>query len=97
MNRQDKETWDKVLEVLSNEVLQYVNSKSNELLLQRYEEEQRQLSQYSRDLAAALMLLGERQTVGTKTALLNLLQKRSGIHCDFSKLIKKKINKGKYS
>lgn len=93
MDEQDKHKWDNVLKLLPNETLQYINSKSNELLLQRYQQEQKEQSQYSYDLATALMLLGERQTAGTKKTLLPLLQKCSGVQYDFSKLIEK-INKG---
>lgn len=50
-------------------------------------------SRYTYDLATALMLLGERQTAATKKNLMSLLQKYSGTHYDFSKLIEK-INRG---
>lgn len=96
MTEQEKYKWDNVLKILPNEVLQYINSKSNELLLQQYQQEQKEQSQYSSDLATALMLLGKRQSISTKSVLLSLLQKCSGIHYDFSKLIAK-INKGTHS
>lgn len=93
MTEQENHKWYNVLKTLPNETLQYINSKSNELLLQRYQQEQKEQSQYSYDLATALMLLGERQTTNTKKTLLPLLQKCSGTHYDFSKLIEK-INRG---
>lgn len=93
MTEKENHKWYNVLKLLPNETLQYINSKSNELLLQRYQQEQKEQSQYSYDLATALMLLGERQTAGTKKTLFTLLQKCSGVHYDFSKLIEK-INKG---
>lgn len=93
MTEQEKRKWDNVLKLLPNETLQYINSKSNEVLLQRYQQEQKEHSQYAYDLATALLLLGERQTSGTKKSLSLLLQKCSGTHYDFSKLISK-INKG---
>lgn len=93
MTEQDKHKWDSVLKLLPNETLQYINSKSNELLLQRYQQEQKEHSRYTYDLATALMLLGERQTAATKKNLMSLLQKYSGTHYDFSKLIEK-INRG---
>lgn len=96
MTEQEKYKWGNVLKILPNGVLQYINSKSNELLLQQYQQEREEHSQYTYNLATALMLLGERQSTGTKNILLSLLQKCSGIHYDFSKLIAK-INKGNHS
>ncbi len=93
MTNQERHQWDNLLKLLPNESLQYINSKSNELLLQRYEQERKEHLSYSYDLATALLLFGERQTVGTKKLMVSLLQKCSGVHYDFSKLINK-ISKG---
>lgn len=66
MSNPENHKWDIVLQALPNEVLQYVNSKSNEILLQRYEQEQKEYSRYTCGLATALLLLGERQDKHTK-------------------------------
>lgn len=79
----------KWLHCLPNSHLQLINSKTNEILVERYTQELRQQNEYAANMSAALSLLGEKQTKHTKLTILDKLEKTTGVHCKFDKLINK--------